>query len=391
MASTRSLDSKYDVVIVGARCAGAATAMLLARQGLRVLAVDRARYGTDTLSTHALMRGGVLQLHRWGVLAGVEAAGTTPVRVTTFYYGDEALTIPIRPRGGVEALYAPRRALLDRLLVDQATASGALVLHEIQLVDLQRSGDGRVRGVVLKDGTGGVHRVDADVVIGADGLRSAVARLVGAQPYLVGRHASGIVYGHWEGLRIEGYRWYYRSGVSVGAIPTSDDETCIFAAVPSNRFLETFRGDVAAGHRRLLLEVAPELAASVAVARRAGNLNGFAGHTGFFRQSWGPGWALVGDAGYFKDPLTAHGITDALRDAELLADAIASGSTQALARYQSTRDRLATGLFEVTDRIASFAWDMDELKAMHEALAAEMAQEVKMMAARADASLPLGA
>jgi flavin-dependent dehydrogenase len=391
MASTRSLDSKYDVVIVGARCAGAATAMLLARQGLRVLAVDRARYGTDTLSTHALMRGGVLQLHRWGVLAGVEAAGTTPVRVTTFYYGDEALTIPIRPRGGVEALYAPRRALLDRLLVDQATASGALVLHEIQLVDLQRSGDGRVRGVVLKDGTGGVHRVDADVVIGADGLRSAVARLVGGQPYLVGRHASGIVYGHWEGLRIEGYRWYYRSGVSVGAIPTSDDETCIFAAVPSNRFLETFRGDVAAGHRRLLLEVAPELAASVAVARRAGNLNGFAGHTGFFRQSWGPGWALVGDAGYFKDPLTAHGITDALRDAELLADAIASGSTQALARYQSTRDRLATGLFEVTDRIASFAWDMDELKAMHEALAAEMAQEVKMMAARADASLPLGA
>jgi flavin-dependent dehydrogenase len=179
--------------------------------------------------------------------------------------------------------------------------------------------------------------------------------------------------------------------VSVGAIPTSDDETCIFAAVPSNRFLETFRGDVAAGHRRLLLEVAPELAASVAVARRAGNLNGFAGHTGFFRQSWGPGWALVGDAGYFKDPLTAHGITDALRDAELLADAIASGSTQALARYQSTRDRLATGLFEVTDRIASFAWDMDELKRMHEALAAEMAQEVKMMAARADASLPLGA
>ena len=391
MQTNRAFDSKYDAVIVGARCAGAATALLLARLGLRVLAIDRGRYGTDTLSTHALMRGGVLQLHRWGVLDRVKAAGTAPVRVTTFFYGDESLAIPIKPRYGIDALYAPRRALLDRLLVDEATASGALVLHEIQLEHLQWSADGRVQGVVVRDRSGAVHTVGADIVIGADGLRSLVARLVGAQPYITGRHASGIVYGHWEGLSIEGYRWYYKSGMSVGAIPTNGGETCIFAAVPSDRFLEWFRGDVAGGHHRLLQEVAPELAAAVGGARRVGNVHGFSGHPGFFRQSWGPGWALVGDAGYFKDPLTAHGITDALRDAELLADAVASGSSQALAGYQETRDQLGSRLFQVTDRIASFAWDLTELRTLHEALAAEMAREVKVLAGRADASLSLGA
>jgi flavin-dependent dehydrogenase len=153
-------------------------------------------------------------------------------------------------------------------------------------------------------------------------------------------------------------------------------------AVPSTRFLAAFRGDLAAGHCRLLEAVAPELAAQLAGAQRVGALHGFAGHTGFLRQSWGPGWALVGDAGYFKDPLTAHGITDALRDAELLADAIVAGSTHALAQYQQTRDRLSAALFALTDRIASFDWTMAQLRTLHQALAQEMSQEVRAMAAR---------
>ena len=376
-----SFDSHYDAVIVGARCAGAATAMLLARQGLRVLAIDRGRYGTDTLSTHALMRGGVLQLHRWGVLDAIKAAGAVPIRRTTFYYGDDLLTIPIKPRDGVDALYAPRRALLDRLLVDTSVASGAHVRHGIQLDRLLWSGDGRVNGVVVRDEKGESHRVAAGLVIGADGLRSTVARLVGAQTYVIGRHASAVVYGHWEGVELEGYRWYYKPGISAGAIPTSANETCVFVAVPASRFLKTFRGDIAAGYLRLLRDVAPDIAETVGFARRVGNLNGFAGHSGFFRQSWGAGWALVGDAGYFKDPLTAHGITDALRDAELLADAVASGSTAELWHYQETRDRLATGVFEVTDRIASFDWDLVSVKALHETLASEMSKEVRMLAA----------
>ena len=186
-----SLDSRYDVVIVGARVAGAATAMLLARHGLRVLAVDRGQYGADTLSTHALMRGGVLQLHKWGVLDAVNAAGAVPIRQTTFYYGDDLLTIPIKPRDGIEALYAPRRALLDRLLVDYAVASGAHVRHGIQVDRLLQSGDGRVAGVAIRDKSGEARAIAAGIVIGADGLRSTVARFVGARAYVTGRYSSG--------------------------------------------------------------------------------------------------------------------------------------------------------------------------------------------------------
>ncbi len=116
---------RYDVIIAGARCAGASTAMLLARQGLRVLVVDPTRRGSDTLSTHALMRGAVLQLHRWGVLDDIRAAGTPPIRKTTFHYGDEDLEIPINPRDGIDALYAPRRTVIDVVLLDAAEAAGA--------------------------------------------------------------------------------------------------------------------------------------------------------------------------------------------------------------------------------------------------------------------------
>src|SRR6476469_4368532 len=138
---------KFDIVVVGARCAGAATAMLLARAGARVLLVDRGAYGSDTLSTHALMRGAVLQLHRWGVLPAIVAAGTPAVQATTFSYRDQDVTVPIEPRFGVTALYAPRRALLDRILVDAAAASGAEVNYGVRLDDLVVDDRGRVRGI----------------------------------------------------------------------------------------------------------------------------------------------------------------------------------------------------------------------------------------------------
>jgi flavin-dependent dehydrogenase len=379
MSSNLALAQTYDVVIAGARCAGAATALLLARRGLRVLVVDRGKYGTDTLSTHALMRGGVLQLHKWGVLPDVIAGGAVPVRTTTFYYGGEPLAIPIKPRDGVDALYAPKRALLDRILVDHAVAAGAEIVHQVRLTGLQRRDDGRVCGAVLHDHEGGVHHVGAEMVVGADGATSSVADLVGAPIYRAGRHTGGVVYGHWSGLAVEGYRWYFEIGLSVGAIPTSEGETCIFVAVPGPRFRDTFRGDVAAGYRTWLARGAPDLAAAVADARPTENLHGYAGRVGYFRQSWGPGWALVGDAGYFKDPITAHGITDALRDAEALAAAVASGSDDALAAYQQRRDDLGGGLFEVSDAIASFRWDLTEAQTLHMTLADEMSREVKAM------------
>ncbi len=148
---------RYDVVVAGARCAGASTAMLLARRGFRVLVVDPARPGSDTLSTHALMRGAVLQLARWGLLDRLEGAGTPPMTSTTFHYGDESVRVEIKPRDGVDALYAPRRTLLDPILADAALDAGADVVHGLSVVELLGGPGDRVGGVVLA-GAGGETR-----------------------------------------------------------------------------------------------------------------------------------------------------------------------------------------------------------------------------------------
>jgi flavin-dependent dehydrogenase len=382
MSPTRTLLPRYDVVVVGARCAGAATAMLLARAGLRVLAVDRGAPGSDTLSTHALMRGGVVQLRRWGLLRGVEVAGTPPVRRAVFHYGDEIIDVAIKAHDGVEAFYAPRRTVLDALLAAAASEAGAEVVHGVRLAGLDGIAEGRVRGVVVEDTDGGVKRIEAGLVIGADGLRSTVARLVEAAPYRVGHHATGIVYGYWSGLDIvDAYHWYYRPGVSAGAIPTNGGETCVFAAAPASRFRDEVRHDVAGFYHRVLAESAPDLATDVSRARRMSPLRGFPGEPGFLRRSWGAGWALVGDAGYFRDPLTAHGITDALRDAELLARSVLRGTDEALAEYEAERDGLAEGLFAASDEMASFAWDLQSVKQTHLFMTREMGREAAALVA----------
>lgn len=369
----------YDAVVVGARCAGAATAMLLARRGLSVLLVDRDRRGADTLSTLALMRGGVLQLRRWGLLDRIREAGTPAITSTSFVYGDESITLPIKPRDGVDALFAPRRTVLDALLADAAEDAGAQVAYGPRLVDLERASDGRVVGAILEERDGSVRRVGAGIVIGADGRRSTVARLVEAETYREGRYACGVVYGFWRGLESSRSRWYYRPGVSVGSIPTNGGAVCVFAATPQARFFDEIRKDMEAGYRRVLAECSPELAGEVARSSTSENLHGFPGQPGWMRRSHGPGWALVGDAGYFKDPITAHGISDALRDAELLARAVTSGTDRALAEYESTRDALSEELFEITDAIAGFAWDLERLKPLHIDLSKAMNREVEAL------------
>ncbi len=373
----------YDAIVIGARCAGASTAMLLAREGLRVLLVDRAPPGTDTLSTHALMRGGVLQLHRWGLLP--EIAAVTPViRSATFHYADETIAVPIKPRDGVDGLFAPRRTVLDRVLVDAARAAGADVAFGAAAADLVRDRRGRVTGVVLdEDGTR--VAVGGRIVVGADGLHSRVARLAGAAVEREGRHATAILYGHWSGLDVGTYDWHYRPGVSAGAIPTNGGRTCLFVAMPRSRFAAGLPRGAGALYERVLAEAAPEHARAVRGARLEARLWPFAGTPGFARRAWGPGWALVGDAGMFRDPITAHGITDALRDAELLARAVVDGTEDAMAGYQRARDDAALGLLELSDAIASFEWDLDHVKVLHEELTKQMAREVGLLRALGDA------
>jgi len=369
---------KADVVIVGARCAGAATALLLARAGARVVVVDRSRYGTDTLSTHALMRGAVLQLHRWGVLPAIVEQGTPAVTATTFDYPNEVVTVPVEPKYGVEALYAPRRVLLDGLLSAAAVESGAEVVYGVRVDGVLTGVDGRVRGVAAI-ANGSRHDIEADLVIGADGLYSTIARRVGAMPIVTGTHAAGVLYSYWRGLNESAYRWVFRPGGSVGAIPTNE-ATCVFVSLPAARFREQVGGDPASAYRRLLRAVCPELADRLEGATQVEPVHGFGGHPGYIKRSTGPGWALVGDAGYFKDPATAHGITDALRDAELLARAVIAGTTAAMEQFEATRLDLSRRLFEITDEIASFECTDAALQSLHREFSREMSREVRALA-----------
>jgi 2-polyprenyl-6-methoxyphenol hydroxylase-like FAD-dependent oxidoreductase len=217
-------------------------------------------------------------------------------------------------------------------------------------------------------------------VIGADGLRSGVAALVGAPVTRQGRHASAVVYGYWSGLEADGYCWHWGRETAAGTIPTNADQVLLYAGVSARRFADETRSDIPGAYRRIVEEASPELAGRLAGARLVGTLHGFPGHPGYLRRPWGPGWALVGDAAYFKDPITAHGISDALRDAELLARAVGTGTEAAMAEYELVRDELSTRLFEVTDRIASCEWELGELKALHQALSDEMKREVAALA-----------
>jgi 2-polyprenyl-6-methoxyphenol hydroxylase-like FAD-dependent oxidoreductase len=375
----------YDAVVVGGRCAGASTAMLLARRGMRVLVLDRGQYGTDTLSTHALMRGGVLQLARWGVLPTLVELGTPPVRTTTFHYGDEAVEVAIKPGNGIDALYAPCRALLDSVLVDAARGAGADIRYGMTLADLRYDGEGRVIGAVALDAEGRLNEFAANLVIGSDGIGSAVARLARAEVTHQASHATATVFGYFAGIPDTGYHWHYVEGASVGRIPTNGGRTCVFVSVSPARYRTQILKDREAGFHAVLREVSPALARQVLGASRDGALHTFAGRRGFLRQAHGPGWALVGDAGYFKDPITAHGITDALRDAELLADAAIGGTCTAFAQYEAIRDALSRPLLDVTDAIAAYGWDLEQAKSLHKALNQAMKREVEYLLAR-DAS-----
>jgi flavin-dependent dehydrogenase len=383
----------YDAVVVGARLAGAATAYLLARCGLRVLLVDRGRYGADTLSTHALLRGGVLQLVRWGLLDKIIAAGTPPVRRSTFRYAGTVLPIAVKSSHGVDALYAPRRTVLDPIIVDAAAAAGVEVRFGTVVTDVERDRRGTVTGVVgrtnvgrASDGRtsdGRAFGARARVVVGADGCRSTVAERVAAPFERMGRSVAALTYGYWAGLATDGYEWNFRPDAASGVIPTNDGRACVYASASPRRI---GRGGMQP-LTRIVTESSPDLAARLAVATPPRALRTFTGRPGHIRRSWGSGWALVGDAGYFKDPLTSHGMTDALRDAELLARAlvavIVDGADErdALADYQRTRDALSAAFFDLTDVIAGHRWTEEEIPDILRRVNAATADEVEALAA----------
>ncbi len=391
--SNERYDEHYDVVVVGARVAGAATALLLARRGRRVLVVDRAAPGADTLSTAALMRGAVNQLNRWGLLDRVIAAGTPAIEHTTIRYGADELSIPVAGKGR-SPLYAPRRLVFDPILADAAAEAGAEVRHHTTLRDLVIDDEGRVGGVIVTDGEGRNRTVGADLVIGADGLRSTVARRLEAPVTRRGTSAGASVVRWVRGVDLptDRYQWLYGEGTTAGVIPTNDDTLCVFVSLPPERFRDEARHDPAATFDTILGTIAPDVADAVRGGTPVGPLRSWPGHPAQLRRSHGPGWALVGDAGYFKDPAAAHGMSDALRDAELLADAVDDDD---LARYERERDELSGPLLAGLEDLASLRWSLEELPAIHlgvsKAMSAEHDAVARLLADRDRRHLPIGA
>jgi menaquinone-9 beta-reductase len=367
------MNREYDAVVVGARCAGSATALLMARAGLRVLLLDRVHPGRDTLSTHALMRAGVLQLDRWGLLDRIVAAGTPAITGTTFHYADGAEHVAL-----AAPLYAPRRTVLDPILLDAALEAGVEARLGVDVSAVTRADTGRVTGVRATARGGAEQVVRAGLTIGADGLRSGIARAVGARPTFEGAAASAFVFGYWPADGATDYRWYYQPGAAAGVIPTNDGLACVWAGLPAAEFATRRRAGIDRVFADVLAQVAPSVADLVAAEERVGPLRGFPGMPARLHQPVGDGWALVGDAGSFKDPLTAHGITDALRDAELLTRAVVGGTP---ADYADTRDALTLPLLHVAEEIAAYRWDTPRVKDLLRAESAAMKPEVATLRA----------
>ncbi|MFC5804783.1 NAD(P)/FAD-dependent oxidoreductase [Streptomyces formicae] len=345
----------HDVIIVGARCAGATTAMLLARLGHRVLLVDRATFPSDTISTHLIHPPGLAALDRWGLLERVVATGCPPIDTYAFDLGPFAIVGS--PAGeGFEVSYAPRRTVLDKILVDAAAESGAQVREGFTVEEILFDGE-MVTGIRGhgKDGSTSVDH--ARIVVGADGLHSSVARATGAVGYAEKPKINAYYYTYWAGLPMHGmFEAYDRGDCAVAAWPTNKDLTIVICGW-SMRDFEARRGDIE-GNCHATLARAPGLGERVAKATRAERFVGMA-VPNYFRKPYGPGWILVGDAGYLKDPITAQGIQDAFRDAERCARALDDGFAgrrsfdEAMRAAQEARDAQVTSMYEFTAEFAT--------------------------------------
>ncbi len=365
------------MIVVGARVAGASTAMLLARRGLEVLAVDRAAFPSDTLSTHQVQVPGVARLAHWGLLERVEAAGTPPTRRVRFDPGPVVLEGRWPAVDGVDALYSPRRRILDTLLVEAAREAGAEV-RERFAVDELLFDDGRAAGIRGRERGRAAVCERARLVVGADGRHSLVAKAVRAPAYHVEPALSIAYYTYWSGVPMRGGEIYGRERRLIGAWPTNDGLVMTYVAAPADEFA-AFRADPETSILGAL-DLAGELGERVRAGARAERIYGTADLQNRFRVPAGPGWALVGDAGLLMDPVTGQGIADAFRDAELLAEAIGAGLDAggklgpALAAYRQRRDKAALPMYEFTTELASFAPPRPEQRLLFEALAGRPAE-----------------
>jgi len=349
------MKTAYDVIIVGARCAGSPTAMLLARKGYRVLVVDRATFPSDTVSTHVVHPLGVAALARWGLIDRLTVTGCPPIHTYTFDFG------PFTIAGSPGTSYAPvaycaRRTVLDKLLVDAAAEAGAEIREGFTVEEVLIE-DERVVGIKGRSKGGEAMTERARLVIGADGRYSVVAEAVRPEQYNERPPLLAAYYTYWSDLPIDGrFETYIRARRGFAAAPTHDGLTLTVGGWPHAEF-ERNKKDVE-GNFLKMFDLAPEFAERVRGAKRAAPFAG-AAVTNYFRKPYGPGWTLVGDAGYNKDPITAQGISDAFRDAEHCAMALdqtftgARSFDDAMSECQRARDQHVLPMYEFTCQLAT--------------------------------------
>jgi 2-polyprenyl-6-methoxyphenol hydroxylase-like FAD-dependent oxidoreductase len=361
----------YDAIIVGARCAGSPTAMLLARKGYRVLLVDKATFPSDTISTHILWPHGAEILARWGLLDRLAATGLRPIcQDMTYDVGACALrgSVPEANRGG--GGFCPRRTVLDTLLLSAAAESGAEVREAFAVDEILFEGDrvvgirGRHRGQPVEE--------RARIVIGADGIHSFVAKAVRAAEYDTRPPRTCGYYSYFSGVPHEDMELYLRAYVAFGAVPTNDDHLLLMFAWPASEF-SLVRTDIDE-HVRMALELAPDLAERVRDGKRVERWYGMPGVRSYFRKPYGEGWALVGDASYNRDPLTAQGMSDAFLEAETLVEALHAAFSgrgvfsELLAAHEVARNERVRPMYEFTYEIAALEPPPPEMRSLFYAL-----------------------
>ena len=364
------MNTPYDVIVIGARCAGSPTAMLLARQGHRVLVVDRATFPSDTVSTHILHPLGVASLARWGLLDRLTATGCPPIHSYDFDFGPFTLSGQPGTADSPQA-YCPRRTVLDKLLVDAAAGAGADV-REGFIVDEILTDGGRVTGIKGHTKTGGPVTERAKIVVGADGRHSVLAAAVVPEQYNEKPPLLCGYYSYWSDLPMNGrFETYIRARRGMAAAPTHDALTLVIAGWPESEF-EANKKHVEQSYLDTI-DLAPAFANRLRAATRQAPFVG-AMVPNFFRKPYGPGWALVGDAGYNKDFITAQGILDAFRDAERCAGALDRALTgtrpfdDVMADYQRDRDAHVLPMFNFTCQLATLEPPPPEVKQLFAAI-----------------------
>jgi flavin-dependent dehydrogenase len=362
----------YDAIVVGARVAGAPTAMLLARRGYHVLLVDRATFPSDTVSTHNLTLAAMASLQRWGLYEEALATGCPPVNRLRFDLNGLVLEGWDGPLEGVNQMVNLRRSVLDDILVRAAKDAGADVREGFSVDELIIE-NGICRGIRGRDAGGKAVEARATIVIGADGRHSRIAATMGVDEYLYKAPSTFTYYTYFRGLEMDGrMELYDREVTTIVVQPTTDGLTMVAVMQPIAGFRE-FRADIEANYDRAIALV-PELHDRIATATRAERFYGSVDVPNGVRVPYGPGFALVGDAGLHHDPMLGQGITNAFTSVELLVPALDRGlrgdvpMDEALREYHEARDAAILPMFDLICGFISYEPMPPEVEAAFGAL-----------------------